>query len=434
MPLYNSYHSLIIKENSDLRIGQVSKKYGISVDNIYYYINYGLLVPQRPGGQYVFDQQTLSDLELILELKEMNFSLKEIHKVLSLYRISGLAVSQDIEDLRKIYNTKLNQLKVEKRRMEQNISALERKISQLNAMLPESTASAGVPVSMLGLLCCPECGGSFALEDVSMDMRYIFHGSLKCSCGYAAAIDNGILLTPNKNKDRYDTPDLERKLYKDLPPALISLFQRSYNWMSEKLSSMELSGKVVLETYINAWFFMHNNQQHLDPAGRYIVVDKYPEMLSMYKSLMERQGCGLDILFIGDSSTRLPLNPGCVDLNIDYFAVNEHNFYHDTFLYDELALYMKKDALKLGTYFYFENGRKSMENLLREYPTCSENNFSLPYFLSSMGDSFIDWEDCGYTTSSGSNIGFSFHHEGEKMYLRSYLSGNRSSGSFPDTP
>lgn len=123
--------------------------------------------------------------------------------------------------------------------------------------------------------------------------------------------------------------------------------------MSEKLSSMELSGKVVLETYINAWFFMHNNQQHLDPAGRYIVVDKYPEMLSMYKSLMERQGCGLDILFIGDSSTRLPLNPGCVDLNIDYFAVNEHNFYHDTFLYDELAALHEKRCPQAGHLLLF---------------------------------------------------------------------------------
>ena len=413
-------------EAGNLRIGQVSKKYNISVDNLYYYINYGLLVPQRPKGQYVFDQQTLGDLELILELKGMNFSLKEIHRVLSLYRISGLAVNQDIEDLREIYNTKLNQLKTEKKHMEQNISRLEDKITQLNAMLPDDTPSIGLPISMLDLLCCPVCGGNFAIDDVSMDMKYIFHGSLKCSCGYTASIENGILLTPNRNKDRYDTPDLERKLYKDLPPSLISLFQRSYNWMVEKLKGIELSGKVVMETYINAWFFMHNHQQHLDPAGKYIVVDKYPEMLSMYKTLMEKQGYGLDIMFIGDSSTNLPLKANSIDLNIDYFAVNEHNFYHDSFLYDKLAPYFKKDTLKLGTYFYFKNGKKSMETLLREYPTCSADNFSLPYFLDKMGNSITDWEDCGFTTSSGANIGFSFHHEGEKMYLRSYLGDSLS--------
>lgn len=407
-----------------MRIGQVSKKYDISIDNLYYYINYGLLVPQRPKGQYIFDSQSLKDLELILELKGMNFSLKEIHMILSLYRISGLAVQQDIEDLRKIYNNKLGQLKSEKKQIERNIINLEEKISHLSSLLPSETPNVGLPINMLDLLCCPECGGSFTLEDVSMDIKYIFNGSLKCSCGYAAKIKDGILLTPNKNIDRYDTPDIDRKLYKDLPPSLISLFQRSYNWMVEKLRNMNLSGKVVMETYINAWFFMHNHQQYLDPAGKYIVVDKYPEMLSMYKALMEQQGYGLDIMFIGDSSTKLPLKPSCVDLNIDYFAVNEHNFYHHTFLYDELMPYFKKNATMLGTYFYFENGRKSMETLLREYPTCSTDNFSLPYFLSNMQDYLIEQEDCGFTTSSGSNIGFSFHHEGERMYLRSYLGKN----------
>ena len=106
-------------------------------------------------------------------------------------------------------------------------------------------------------------------------------------CGYCASVQDGILLTPNENKDVYDTPDLDRKMYKDLPPSLISLFQHSYNWMVEKLQQMDLTDKVVMETYINAWFFMHNHLKYLDPRGKYIVVDKYPEMLSMYKSLIE---------------------------------------------------------------------------------------------------------------------------------------------------
>ena len=108
-------------------------------------------------------------------------------------------------------------------------------------------------------------------------------------------------------------------------------------------------------------------------------------------------------------------------MNIDYFAVNEHNFYHNTFLYDELMPYFSSEARLLGTYFYFDHGKKSMENLLREYPTSSTDNFNLDYFLRHMADTIVQQEDCGFTTSSGANIGFSFHHEGEKMYLRSYL-------------
>ena len=49
------------QEPEHMRIGKVSELYHISVDNLYYYINYGLLVPPRPKGQYLFDQATLKD-------------------------------------------------------------------------------------------------------------------------------------------------------------------------------------------------------------------------------------------------------------------------------------------------------------------------------------------------------------------------------------
>ncbi|MBS5334625.1 MAG: MerR family transcriptional regulator [Anaerovoracaceae bacterium] len=408
-----------------MRIGEVSKRYDISVDNIYYYINYGLLVPQKPKGQYNFDRQTLNDLEMIIKLKEMRFSLKEIHKILSLYRISSLAAKKDIEDLKKLYREKILSLEKEMSETEKNIENFKKMISELGNIYTAENTATGLPLSMLDLLCCPVCGKKFAMENVRMNTQYIFDGKFTCECGYAASVENGILLTPNKNKDVYDTPDIDRKMYKDLPPSLISLFQHSYNWMIEKLKHMDLNGKVVIETYINAWFFMHNHQQYLDPNGKYIVVDKYPEMLLMYKKLMEQQGFGLDILFIADSSTNLPLKKGCIDLNIDYFAVNEHNFYHDTFLYDEIAPYMKETSQMLGTYFYFAGGKKSMATLLKEYPTCFAQNFSLPYFLSHMKGKITEQEDCGFTTSSGANIGFSFHSEGEKMYLHSYLASNK---------
>ena len=66
----------MISHGKDMKIGQVAQRYGISRDNLYYYINYGLLVPPRMDKQYVFDDETLSDLERILELKELGFTLQ----------------------------------------------------------------------------------------------------------------------------------------------------------------------------------------------------------------------------------------------------------------------------------------------------------------------------------------------------------------------
>ena len=109
----------------------------------------------------------------------------------------------------------------------------------------------------------------------------------------------------------------------------------------------------------------------------------------MYKALMERENYHLPILYIADSTLDLPLCPSCIDVNIDFFATNEHNFYRRSFFYEELTPLLKPGAWIIGTYFYFENGWRSMQKLLSQYPKCSDNNFSLQYFLKMANESGI---------------------------------------------
>lgn len=166
-----------------MRIGKVSEKYHISVDNIYYYINYGLLVPPKPKGQYVFDEQTVRDLEWILGLKELDFSLREIHVILSLKRISGLADPQDMEELKEIFKGKRDFCMKEIERKQQVLERLDSHIKTIEASESTPRASTGFPLAALPLLCCPLCGGSLSLSEVKMDQRFIYKGSLSCSCG-----------------------------------------------------------------------------------------------------------------------------------------------------------------------------------------------------------------------------------------------------------
>ena len=407
-----------------MRIGKVSEYYHISVDNLYYYINYGLLVPPKPKGQYNFDSQTLWDLELILELRSLQFSLKEIHRILSIYRIQGPSGTGDIAELIHIFTEKRNQCAKEARQLERIVKNLDSKVLELTSRQTVSEDARGLPVRMLDLLCCPKCGGTFSISGASMNLQDIYSGTIGCSCGYHILIENGILMTPNKNTSLFDTPDINRELYKDLPPNLISRFQRSYNWMCSKLEEMPMGNKVVLETYVNAWFFMHNHLEYLDPTSRYIVIDKYPETLLMYKRLIEQQNTKLDIMYIADSSTEFPLKKECIDLNIDFFAINEHNFYHHSFLIDRLLPYMSRESALLGTYFYFIDAPKSHQTLLKLYPESSPQNFSLNYFKKSLNRGpyqIEDSEDCGTITDSGNNLGFGFHHSGEKLGMMPYL-------------
>ena len=143
----------------------------------------------------------------------------------------------------------------------------------------------------------------------------------------------------------------------------------------------------------------------------------------MYKGLIEKQNPGLEILYLADSSTDFPLKPGCIDIHLDFFAVNEHNFYHHTFLYDKLYPYLAPHADLIGTYFYFQHAPRSMKLLISQYPEAYSRNFDLDYFRNSLkngGYELILEEDCGCTTDSGTNLGFGFHVKGEKMHLLPY--------------
>lgn len=49
-----------------MRIGKVSKEYHISIDNLHYYIKYGLLDSTKTKGTVFFRETTLKDLEWFL--------------------------------------------------------------------------------------------------------------------------------------------------------------------------------------------------------------------------------------------------------------------------------------------------------------------------------------------------------------------------------
>ena len=140
-----------------MKIGEVSRKYAVSKDQLYFYINSGLLVPPKQNTQYVFNAETLSDLEMILSLKSMDYSLKEIHRILSLHRISGVENPEDRVALREIYQAKRSEIARKIQDYQKIVSVLDERIDALSKESAGKVKRSGLPLSMLGLLCCPRC-------------------------------------------------------------------------------------------------------------------------------------------------------------------------------------------------------------------------------------------------------------------------------------
>ena len=415
-----------------MRIGEFAVKHKVPVDSVYYYINIGLLVPQKRGKQYYFDDACDNDMEMIVLYKSWGFSLREIHNILSLFRISALHPPQDVLDVINIMQNKYDALQREREIIEDNQRRIKEAQEHIIRTMPQAQSQAsGVPLSMLYLLQCPECRGQLQMKGADMTQRFIVNGDVSCKCGYKAQIINGIFITPNKNTSKYDWPDLSREFYKDLPPDLISLYQHSYNWMGNNLKKIGTAGKVLMETHINAYFYLQFELQQLDLTGaKIIIADKFPEMLALYKELIDRQGFEVDILYLADDSTKWPLKNGCVDIFLDFFASNEHQFYRPTSLSAEITPYLAADSYMLGTYFYLVNGHKTMRKLLADYPEACKDNFNLDVFLRELkadGYELLEDNNLGYITDSGEKWCFGFHVTGEEMHLMPYLAAYKNS-------
>ncbi|WP_052343547.1 MerR family transcriptional regulator [Bacillus massiliigorillae] len=96
-----------------MKIGSFAKLFNVSIDTIRYYIEIGLIVPEKKGTQFHMNESCINDMELIVELKALQFSLKEIQKFLSYKR---LTINIDVSYYQRMLLEKKNRFLREKKR------------------------------------------------------------------------------------------------------------------------------------------------------------------------------------------------------------------------------------------------------------------------------------------------------------------------------
>lgn len=413
-----------------MKISDIAKKYGVSKDTLYFYISKGLLIPRVNGKQYLADDTFERDLQMILKYRDWGFQLTEIHSALSLIRKNPPGEEG-------VANTMLTDILTQRAEViSGEIASLESKLVDINSTIAslnigEKRAShpgrkIGVPISMVSLLRCPRCHGTLNFSHSDMSQTQIMRADISCSCGYKARIRNGILLTPNQKHSQYDQPDTEKVIYSNVPDYLTSLYQKSYYWMERCLRNIVTPGSVVMETHLNTYFYLQYEQDLMEENNcRLILVDKYPEILGMYKAALETSGSELEVLFIADDGMDIPICPGSVDVFVDFFGSNEHQFFNESVLIEELSEYMAPTAHVVGTYFSVTGGRQSIKNMKYYYPEASSNNFNLAVFRDSAekaGYIGVESEYIGESAETGDDYRcLGFVDKDEKIRLDSFV-------------
>lgn len=136
-----------------IRIGEFAQKHNTTHDTIRHYLELGLLMTEKKGGHYRFDENDSWDLENIIELKTMGFSLSEIQELLCYHRLAG---DMTVE-YRRYY---LSSLETKKKDFEEKIEKyktmgdlISEKIMKLQ--LDEvKLLKLGLPLSSIGIIKC----------------------------------------------------------------------------------------------------------------------------------------------------------------------------------------------------------------------------------------------------------------------------------------
>lgn len=113
-------------------IGEFSKKVGLSIDTLRYYEKLGLIYPERDKiNKRVYSEKDINWINFIIRLKETNMPIKQI-QYYSMLRYQG---DSTVKERLELLEEQMDRLNMEKKKIEENIKHLDKKIDTYKQML-----------------------------------------------------------------------------------------------------------------------------------------------------------------------------------------------------------------------------------------------------------------------------------------------------------
>lgn len=340
-----------------MKISKFAEVNSVSVDTIRHYIDLGLVIPEKKGSHYFFDEYCQKDVELILEYKWLGFSLNEI-KELFLYQ--NLAKSMNYEtdtSYQSLFKLKYEKVEQEIKTLEERKDKLKTALNNLSTATKISNSILGIDLTVLNLFKCFKCNGNLILEDGIINKNQIVEGNLICNCGEEYKITSGIL-TAGKSFEAYERTLLEEYIsdyINETDTTFLENIQRGGEWAKKKLMQLDLNNKVLLDLGSGLGFFLRNIYEELPEDCLYIAVDRDLNKLIFLKDVIEKRNSKRNILFICADFLSIPIQNHSVDIVIDQSGTSNYSFEHENFLLYELNYLFKPDCYLLSSFIVFKN-------------------------------------------------------------------------------
>ncbi|MEA1010928.1 MULTISPECIES: MerR family transcriptional regulator [Bacillus cereus group] len=338
-----------------MKISKFADVNNISIDTIRHYIDLGLIIPEKKGSHYFFDEYCQKDIELILEYKWLGFSLNEI-KELFLYKNLGKSIDYEKDIFyQSLFKVKYEKIEQEIKTLEERKDKLKEALNNLSLATEMSNSILGIDLKVLNLFKCFKCNGNLILEDGIINKNQIVEGKLICNCNEEYAINSGIL-TVGKLFKAYEMTSLEDSIpdyIHETDTIFLENIQRGGEWAKRKLIQLDLNNKILLDLGSGFGFFLRNIYEELPENCLYIAVDRDLNKLLLLKDVIERTNPKRNILFICADFLNIPIQNYSADIVIDQSGTSNYSFEHEEFLLHKLNPLFKPDCYILSSFILF---------------------------------------------------------------------------------
>jgi len=150
-----------------MKIGKFASSNNLSIDAVRHYIDLGLIIPAKSKGQYEFDENCRKDLEKLLYLKGLGFTLNEVKSIFTIKRFGNLGPLNEIDFYTDFFYSKHDQVSNRINELSQVKKRLEDKIGELHRMNETAPLDTGIDIKYLNLFRCLKCGRDPVLPQTS---------------------------------------------------------------------------------------------------------------------------------------------------------------------------------------------------------------------------------------------------------------------------
>ncbi len=354
-----------------MKIGEFSRKYNVNTTTVRYYIERALLTPERKNNQYVFDEICMKEMEKIQLYKSYRLSLSEIELLFSLEKTYKAKDETAIQAIIDILSEKKRALEEERDSIDKVMEKLDESIRMWSSVRPETSREAvlGIPFYFIPYMTCPKCGRAFRLESVDISENLIIRGDLRCSCGYEANIEDGIIMCDGYMEDTpfkiFNNVDLVQSLTDEHSDNFRMLMDKTYIWMYQHISMVLKDKRFILAGPFTSNFVL----RYCEDFGEdtlIIIVD--PSLKKIKKMRKYMEDFDFRTVYIAGNVDNIPLKKGCVDIYIDDYSVTNSIFTYNKSIYSQVAPLLKRGGMAIGIFCDYTTAPKTLENFKKDHP------------------------------------------------------------------